>query len=252
MCGIIPIGIFLIGGDAKTYAFLALILFLILLIPIFPFIKIYYRSAQIWITYNTFTGKNVTYQDGLERAKENKGDIFLFGLFDIILTALARQLKQGTRKGGLYILLNILMWIIGEIIEEGWDLIGHYLLPAAIIQDKNVKEVLPEVKNIKNNVPGALTGVFGFDFVGDLARGYINGLFFIFIILGTAIWFFLHSGIPLAVIVILLVGFNIIAKIFIDMIKTVYFTLFYMSIVMPNKINSAYRKEVTNYLLYRK
>ena len=233
---------------ASIYVF---IIFFMLLVPIFPYIKMYYRAAQSWIVYNTFTGKNISYKQGIKRANKNKGDIFILATFDILLTALARKLKQGTGRGGLYIILNMLMWIIGKIVEEGWDLIGHYLLPASIIHEKNVGEVLPDIPKIKKNVPGALAGVFAFDFSGDLILRYINFFMILFLFLGIITWFFLGTFIPLLIIIILLIGINFIIKILIDMVKTVYFTLFYVSVVMPRKITPKYRKQVTNYLLHK-
>jgi hypothetical protein len=240
------------SATIKTLAILLLVIFLVLLIPLFPFIKIYYRAAQCWIVYKTFTGKECSYQEGIERARKNKGDVFLIGLFDIILTALARKLKEGSgRKGGLWMFLNILMWLAGKTVEEGWDLIGHYLLPASIIQEKHVGQVLPEIKNIKNNVPGALAGVFGFDFVGDLIGGYLFAVSFLFIMIGVIIGVILNVWIPLLVIIALLIAIIIGLKILVDMVKTVYFTLFYIAITMPMKIPQKYRKEVTNYLKYQ-
>lgn len=243
--------IFFTTGMIQSIAIIVLIFFLMLLIPIFPFIRMYYKAAQCWIVYHTFTGKNITYQDGLARAKQNKGDIFVLGLFDILLTVLAKKLKQGTGKGGLWVILNIVMWLLGKAVEEGWDLIGHYLLPASIIQEKNVGEVLPEIKNLKNNVPGALVGVFGFDFAGDMIRGYITFFMFLFMIGGVAIGILLGTWIPLIIIIILLIAINMLIKIFVEMIKTVYFTLFYVSVTMPMKIVPRYRQEVTHYLLHQ-
>ena len=69
---------------ARTiFAYIA-VFFIILLVPVFPFIKMYYRAAQVWIVYHTFTGNNIGYKEGLRRANENKGDIFILGLLDII------------------------------------------------------------------------------------------------------------------------------------------------------------------------
>lgn len=243
--------IFYSTGAAQVIAIFVLILFLLLLIPVFPFIRMYYRAAQCWIVYNTFTGKNITYQEGLARAKQNKGDIFILGLFDILLTALAKKLKQGTGKGGIWVILNIVMWLLGKAVEEGWDLIGHYLLPATIIQEKNVGEVLPDIKNLKNNVPGALAGAFGFDFAGDLIRGYITFFMFLFVIGGIAIGIYLKTWIPLIIIIMLIIAINVLIKIFVGMAKTVYFTLFYISVTMPMKIVPQYRQEVTHYLLHQ-
>lgn len=242
---------FLNLGGLSIIAMPLFIIFFVFLVIFFPFIKTYYRAAQCWIVYNTFTGNNVSYQDGLKRAGQNKGDIILLTIFDIILTALAKKLKQGTGRGGLFIIINIIMWLLGKVVEEGWDLIGHYLLPASIIPEQNVMQALPEVTHIRNNVPGALAGVFGIDFVGDALKGFIFAMFFVFIILGIGALIFFHSWIPLILLIILMIGLNILVSVLVDMTKTIYFTLFYVSIMMPMKILPQYREEVTHYLLHQ-
>ncbi|MFH1066263.1 MAG: hypothetical protein V1734_07170 [Nanoarchaeota archaeon] len=226
---------------------------IIYLIFIFPFVKIHYKAAQCWMVYRTFAGKPVTYEEGLQKAKINKKDIILLGVFDILLNALANKLKQGTRKSGLRIILDIIMKIAGKVVEEGWDLIGHYLLPASIIKEQSVMEALPEIKNIRNNVPGALVGVFGFDFVGDLIGKYFALLFFLFAFIGVMIAvMFGGTWIPLVILLIIGFGLMMLVNVFVGMVKTIYFTLFYMSLTMPKEISASYRDEVTNYLLSNK
>src|SRR3989338_3130210 len=161
------IAVFFTDIAAKFFIIIELVMIFFIMIIVFPFIKIYYRAAQSWIVFNTFAGKNISYKEGLDRAGRNKGDIITLGILDFIFTALSSSLKRGTGRGGLFALLNIILFILGKAIEEGWDLVGNYLLPASIVQNKSVMEALPELKNIKNNVPGALVGVFGVDFVGD-------------------------------------------------------------------------------------
>ncbi|MDI6737291.1 MAG: hypothetical protein QME12_02125 [Nanoarchaeota archaeon] len=226
---------------------------IIYLVFIFPFIKIHYKAAQCWMVYRTFAGKSVTYEEGLDRARINKKDIILLGVFDILLRALANKLKQGTRKGGLWLLIDILLKIMGKVVEEGWDLIGHYLLPAAIIKEQTVMEAMPEIKNIRKNVPGALAGVFGFDFVGDLIGKYFALLFFLSAFIGVMIAVALKGiWIPLVILLIISFGLMMLVNVLVGMVKTIYFTLFYMSITMPDKISKQYRSEVTNYLLSNK
>ena len=69
--------------------------------------------------------------------------------------------------------------------------------------------------------------------------------------IGIAISYFLHTNIPLIIFIVIAIGINILIKIFIEMIKTVYFTIFYVAITMPMKIIPEYRDEVTHYLLHK-
>ncbi len=243
---------FLFDGAIQGAAVIVFFVFLLLAFPLFPFIRMYYKAAQSWIVYNAFTGKQATYQDGLRRASQNKGDIITLAIFDILANALAGRLKGGTGKGGLvWGIVNVIMWIIGRVVEEAWDLVGHFLLPASIIQEKKVTEVLPELKNIRKNATGALAGVLGFDFAGDLIRGYITAILIVFLIISVFVASAFNNWILFLVVLILVLAVNAAAKTFIDMTKTIYFTLFYMAVTMPMKIKPEYRQEVTNYLLHR-
>jgi len=241
------------SGIVWLIAMLLIILSFLFLLFVFPFVKMYYRAAQCWIVYNTFSGTNISYKEGLSRARQNKWDIFILGLWDILLNALAMKLKEssGNQKAGFFgSILSIILLLLGKAVEEGWDLAGHYLLPASIIQEQNVGQALPELKNIKKNVPGALAGVFGFDFAGDAVKGLINWFGLVLIIIGFAVFFFNNTVIPLIVIILFLMGIYLFIGIIVDMIKTVYFTLFYVSVTMPTKILPEYREEVTHYLIH--
>ena len=243
-------GGFILGG----FLLLMIPVFILFLALVFPFIKTYYNAAQCWIVYKTFTGKGATYADGIARAKENRSDTFWIGLFTIIFPALANRLKAGTgQRGGILVtVINGLMHLLGKTVEEGWDLIGNFLLPASIISENTVVDTLPEINNIRKNVPGALAGVFGIDFVGNVAMGYVWFILLIpfFILLFAMVAF--QAGylfIPLVLWIILSLGLAIAASIYIGMVKTIYFALLYVAVTRPRDIAPAYRSEVTGYLL---
>jgi hypothetical protein len=222
----------------------------IILLFLFPFVKTYYRAAQSWMVYETFTKGTGTFKDGISRARKNMGDIFALTIIDILVNALSRQLKSGGKgKGIIGIILGIILFFIARFIEEVWDLVGHYLLPATIIEDKNIIEAIPSLKNMRNNVPGALVGVFGIDFAGDLAKGLLFILLFVLGIGAIALGIFFGLWWLTVLLIILYIGIFIIFGVFLDMLKTVYFTLFYMAVNHPGEILPEYRDEVTRYLL---
>ena len=234
-------------------AMLLIFISFVFLFFIFPFVKMYYRAAQCWIVYHTFSGNNISYKEGLSRARQNKWDILILSLCDIILNAFAMKLKESSRNqkpGFLGLIFSIILMLLGKVVEEGWDLAGHYLLPASIIKEQNVGQALHELKDIKKNISGTLTGVFGFDFVGDVIKGYINLFGFIFIIIGFAVLFMTGNVITLIIIALFLIGANLVLRILVDMLKTVYFTLFYVSVIIPEKILPEYKTEVTHYLVH--
>jgi len=128
-------------------------------------------------------------------------------------------------------------------------LVGHFLLPGSIIPEKTVGEAISDIKEIRNNVPGALVGVFGIDFVGDMVRGYIIGIAMLLIIgVGGGLYLATNSLVGVGIGVILALILYFVAGIFISMIKTVYFTIFYIAVTMPEEIPEEDREEVTHYL----
>ena len=55
-------------------------------------------------------------------------------------------------------------------LEEVWDLVSNFMIPSVIIEEKSIKEIVPDLKKLKNNVPATLTGVFGIDFAGSAVK----------------------------------------------------------------------------------
>jgi len=235
------------------FTFISFILFgFVFFLLIFPFIKFYYRAAQCWIVYKTFVGEKPDLSAGLNRARKNMGDIFGLTIADIILTHLANQLKHGSRGRGIGgIIIGAIMYMIGKIVEEAWDLIGNYLIPASIIPEQNLVESLKEIPKLKENIPGSLVGVFGIDFAGDAVKGYLGILFFLVIILGIIAVIIFQSLLILALVIFVFfvyLGVSFLVSIFIDMAKTIYFTTFYVTLTRRNEISVDYMGEIENYL----
>ncbi len=238
-------------SDLSFIGQIGIISMIIVLNLIFPFIEVKYKAAQSWIVYQTFTGKKTNFEDGLKRAKENRGDIFVLGLLDILMTYFAKQLRNKSNSGvGMF--FKIILSGLSKVIEEGWDLIGNFLLPASIVTEKKIGEAAKDIKELKNNVPGALAGVFGIDFVGNTLKSMVSGIFVFGIIIGVVLLFFTGTWIPLVLLILVLIAFNVAANIIVEMVKVVYFTLFYVSIAMPMQIPQSMRKEVLSYLKYEK
>ncbi len=224
----------------QSIGVILLLISVLFLFFIFPFMRIYYKAAQCWVVYNTVSGRQCAYKEGIARARKNKWDIFVIGLIDIIVGIVVSKIRESK---------SFLAKIVAAIIGEAWDLIGNFLLPAAIIKDQTVRQAVPELKNLRKNIPGAVAGTLGFDFVGGIALMYINIILIIVTILVGLFGFFtLGSYVPLAVMIILLIGINIVLAPMVHMLKTIYFTLLYVSVTMPGKISPKYRKEVTHYI----
>jgi hypothetical protein len=223
-----------------------LVFSMLVFICIFPFIKTFFRAAQVWLVYTTYSGEPVPYREGISRARANIRDILTLGALDIVLTAFSRHLKNG-QKGIFGAIRNLL----GKLLEDGWDLANHFLLPASIIREKRAMEVAKELKYIRNNIPAALAGVFGLDFAGDFVVGIFNSLLFVIVFVSALVSALISSWWPVLIALSLAVLLNAAFRILIDMIKTIYFTLFYMAVALPMHISEHSRAQVTRFLLHQ-
>ena len=159
------------------------------------------------------------------------------------------------------------MNLLFGFLEEVWDLLSHFMLPSIVIEQKKLKEIVPDLKSLKENVPATLTGVFGLDFAGNVITGIVIGVFAVLFIVSIGVgWLialvsdvgqmnffgnpnFVISWIPGYIILLLGAIASGIMKKIVESIKAIYFTVFYTSIKMPEKIADDMREELTHYLL---
>ena len=169
-----------------------------------------------------------------------------------------------TQKGNRKCILGVIIGIFLSFLDEVWDLLSHYMIPSVVIEQKSLKEVIPEMKSLKTNVPATLTGVFGIDFVGSVIGSLFTGIVFIVLLISVGIGYlvglftqatvitigsFSFSWVPIFIMlfIVSIIG-GIYGKI-VESIKVIYFTIFYTSIMRPNNIREDMRDELTHYLL---
>lgn len=214
------------------------------------------KADQSWIVYNTIKGENVDYSDAHFHTKTQKGNLRKVAFVDCLVKHSCN--KAGGGKVG------ILVGLFLAFLSEVWDLLSHYMLPAIVIEKKNLKEMVSNIKHLKNNIPATLVGVFGLDFVGNVIGSLFSGLFFIlfFSSLGighlvsmftdfavVTLFNFSFSWVPIVLIFFIFSIVKIIYRKIIESIKVIYFTIFYVSIMKPMEIVPDKREQLTNYLL---
>jgi hypothetical protein len=237
------VGAVLDNSAVTSIGVLAIVLLMLFMIFFMPFLFIYYKAAQCWIVYKTLKGESASYKDGINRAKKNKMDIFWIGFIGMIVRAVQSQLRSG--KG----ILGMLARMVASAVGEAWDLVSNYILPGGIIEDNtSVWQAARNLKEIKNNIPGALVGVFGIDIIGRGIMGYFLIapilLLIAAVIIGFVTKFFWH----VIVFVILLLLTAFIGSILVGMVKTIYFTIFYVTLSRPMDVAEKYRTQMTHYL----
>ena len=139
------------------------------------------------------------------------------------------------------------------------------MLPSVVIEEKKLKEIAPDLKSLKENVPATLAGVFGLDFAGDAVKKLLGGVAFLLVLLSVAAGWLLAfvtdagavslfsgavtiSWIPTYITLFLAVLVSGIAGKLVESIKVIYFTVFYTSIKQPQNITEELREDLTHYL----
>ena len=208
------------------------ILLLIAALLVMPFIATYYYAALSWMVFQSFQDKPVTLADGMDRAKANLADIVGLTIVTMIVNWFASQLRKG--QG----ILGIILHFVAAGIEEGWDIIGNFLLPASIVSDKNLLEAAKDAQLLLKNIPAALTGGLAFDAIRYLIMFVIMFGFFIAIFgsifLGTLLGpLVLVLLFPIAI--LFFVAYALVS-IAVSATKVTFFTLLYMQLSSTVKV----------------
>lgn len=249
------------SGHFVFIGILLLLFAIFILVPFRFFYDVRQKADQSWIVYNALTGKDISYSEAHKHTKSQKDKLRLIALVDILIKYVGSQRGQKRGVGGL--LVNLFLKALVEV----WDLLSHYMLPAVVIEQRPLKEIVPELKALENNVPATLVGVFGIDFVGNVVGFLLFPIYILFLAISVGVGYlvslttestiitianFSFSWVPVLVMMYVVFVIGGILKKIVESIKVIYFTIFYTSITRPMAIIPSIRNEVTNYLLMRK
>ncbi|OPL18431.1 MAG: hypothetical protein AVO35_13360 [Candidatus Aegiribacteria sp. MLS_C] len=222
-----------------------------ILIPMRFFYDVRQKGNLCWVVYNTLCGKDISYRDAVGHTKSQKGRLKALGLGELVLVY-SRTFKKDS---GL--LINLFLGFLTEVC--------HFMLPSVVIEEKKLKEIAPDLKSLRENVPATLAGVFGLDFAGDAVKQLLAGLSFLLVLLSIAAGWLLSfvtgagavslfsgaftiSWIPTYITLFFVVLVFGIAGKLVESIKVIYFTVFYTSIKQPRNITEELREDLTHYL----
>lgn len=225
----------------------------------------YKEVGQSWLVYETICGRDRSYGDAKQKAKDRKWGVRKLAFFDMMMVHLMSQRKE---KGGWgQKLINLFLKGLSEV----WDLVNHYMLPAIAIDNLSLTDGVKQMKQLRNQVPKTLTGVFGIDFIGRLV-GQINGtIYVVLFLLAAAAGYFGPGALPeafsftipenpvteapvlvnvLPLVVLIYIGKVIGAAFerFVTSVKVIYFTIFYTQITHQDQIAEDLQSELVRYL----
>lgn len=226
----------------------------------------YKEMSQSWLVYETICGRDRSYADAKQKARDRKWGVRKLAALDFGMAYLMSNRSNNSNGWGQK-LLNLLLAGLREV----WDLVNHYLLPAIAIDDLSLTEGVTRMKQLRSQVPATLTGVFGIDFIGRLV-GQINvTLYFILFLLAGGLGY-LGSGLlpeafaftvpetplteaPFVFNVLPLVVFFYLGKVFgaaferlVTSVKVIYFTIFYTQITHADRITEDLQPQLVSYL----
>ena len=256
-------GVFLsfFTGRYVGWGIIVLVFLIFILTPFKFFYYIRQKADQSWIVYNTITGKDISYRDAHAHTKLEKSSLRKIALIEILMKYVGSQRSE---KGGIgAALINLFLAALVEI----WDLLSHYMIPAVVVEQKPLKELIPQIKSLRNNVPATLVGVFGIDFVGNVIGIVLFPIYLLTLAIGAGIGYLLTSSMPNTVSTIrgfsfswvpVFIAFYImcvigaIIRIIVESTKVIYFTIFYTALTKPKNITPDMREELTHYLRLEK
>jgi len=229
--------------------------------PLMFLYKHFYNNKQeirlSWTVNETLVGRDPSYKEAVKSQKKVKSQTRKIAWMDIAMAMIDK-----TRNTGEGMAETIISLVVSGL-EEVWDLANHYLLPSVAVDSLDIKPALEKMKRLKDEVPKALVGVFGIDFIGNVV-GRIIVPFYVFglaIIIGLAMYFtnwgpytaqsqmIQHYAMIAAVAVWFMgkLGHNILER-SVECIKVIYFTIFYDQITHPDDIAPDLRPGLVDYL----
>lgn len=244
-----------------AHGFFALI-GLVFFAPIISFFSMRYKAITSWMIYEILQGEDTDVSSGSKNIQGLGFTLFLYALLDYAISSATNT--NGNKNNGF---MGIIKNIVLSIFKEVWDLIKNFSLPAIVIEKISLKEVPSKLKLVKKNIPGTLVGVLGIDIVGSIFVSLFSFVTLPSLLIGGGIGYFGKSFLPqtwlvtipaeapivinLLPLFICLFGTSVLTSFLnslVKLVKTTYFTTFYISLARPDDIHPDYRKDVTRYL----
>lgn len=245
------------SGTGVVAGVIALVILLLLLVPLRFFIRTFLKAIQSWMSYRTITGQPVLYPEARRHTMKRSSGLIFLGFVDMMVAVANSQ--KGKKEGGIGVISGLFLSALTEV----WDLLNHYMIPAVVVEGKPLKESLPEIKSIRDNVPGTLMGVFGVDFAGDMLRGMMFLPYLLVLAIGAGLGYLFGPAFPslswpvgghaicwLPPLVALYLNCSIggVLKACAESVKAIYFTIFYTFIMHGDKVPEEYRDQLIGYL----
>lgn len=245
------------SGKAILFGVLCMAFLLVVLVPLRFFVRTYLKAVMSRITYQASIGEPVVYAAAARHTRSRTSGLMFLSFVDMFV---AHTTKQRDKQQGI---TGIVTSLVMSALAEVWDLLNNYMIPAVVIEEKSLKQCVSDIKALRANVPATLVGVFGIDLAGDMVKSLILIPALILLAGGIGIGYLigpmfqglsweisghLISWLPPLVALYLVIVVGGILKAGFESLKSIYFTIFYTTIMHPDRIPEAYREQLTGYL----
>lgn len=225
----------------------------------------YREMGQSWLVYETICGRDRSYPDAKAAAKERASGVRKLAGLDMLMAYLLS--KRGEGGGWGQKLINLFL----SGLEEVWDLVNHYMLPAIAIDRLTLTDGVKKMKDLRDQVPETLVGVFGIDFIGRIVGQVTGGAYLLLALLAGGAMYLGGEALPEAFrftfpenpigsgplvlnVLPLIIGIyvgkvaGVVFERTVTSIKVIYFTIFYTQITHRDRITEDLQPQLVRYL----
>jgi hypothetical protein len=250
------------------HPFFSWLLLLTLIFCVYPysfFFHVNKRAQQTWAAYGKITNRPTALEEAQKIAIHQKWPLRLFAVAEFFIPSPTEDRRNNSQSVSGF-LISLGLAALGGV----FDLAESYLLPALMIEQCSLKEAAHKLKQLKQNVPVALTGSFGLDIFGGVVSALLFFIYTGIFLLGVAMTWGAANFLPLPTqwistiplnqgplhvfwfpLVVSIVFISLIGKlinIFITSMKATYFAVFYTAVNKPQEISPEFKEKVIDYL----
>jgi hypothetical protein len=220
------------------------------------------KAISSWMVYDILRGIDTDVPMAKKALKGKGFTLFIYAVIDHVVNRMKSNANGESKNGVLSMIFSILMSMFAEV----WDLVKNFTLPAIVIEGIGLKEVPAKLKLLRKNAPEALTGILGFDVAGGILGKAFGILFLPFIFLGIFAGVYGQKYLPgswavhstdgsgsfniLIIFILLFISsiFTCMLNSIVHLVKSSYFTIFYVALTRPEVVHKDLREHISHYL----
>lgn len=195
-------------------------------------LNLYYRATISWMTYELSRGNPAVYAKAAQRARDHLWPLVHLAVYSMIVKAMT---NSNRRQRGV---LGQIDRIGSSMARTTWRAIEMFAVPGVIIPEhKSLHTALGDLRSIATNMSGAMMG---------LTMVWIAPLVSLLVVL--PVWglvvlsvVYVDSIVVFVLAVIVAVVVSILSSAFIQVLKVIYFTLYYIQVTGTGDIHKVER-----------